>query len=173
MTAGGPFPHLTGAVLSECERYRYTLTREWDGGIPPLTFIMLNPSTADATLDDPTIRRCIGFARSRGFGGLRVLNLFAFRATDPAHMKAEADPVGVDNDMHLRAALDTAKNANAPVIAAWGVNGIHNGRAAEVRELALQCAVTLICLGTTKDGCPRHPLYVPAAQQFVLLGARG
>lgn len=118
-------------------------------------------------LDDPTIRRCIGFARARRFGGLRVLNLFAFRATDPAHMKGQADPVGPDNDMHLRAALIAAKDANAPVIAAWGVHGVHNYREEEVRALALECNVTLQCLGITKDGHPRHPLYVAADEEFV------
>ena len=163
------FPQSTGALLSDCGQYRYTLTREWDEGRPALTFIMLNPSTADATLDDPTIRRCIGFARDRGFGGLRVLNLFAFRATDPAHMKAAQDPVGPDNDIHLIAALTAAAAANAPVIAAWGTHGAHNGRAAEVRELALQYGVELMCLGATRDGHPRHPLYVKADQEFVNL----
>jgi hypothetical protein len=167
MTPGSLFPNLSGAILSDCERYRYTLTREWNAGAPPLTFIMLNPSTADATVDDRTIRRCISFAQARGFGGLRVVNLFAFRATDPAHMKAEFDPIGPENDMHLRAALVAAKDDNAPVIAAWGVDGVYKARDGDVRALAQECGVTLMCLGTTKDGHPRHPLYVRATQEFV------
>jgi hypothetical protein len=128
---------------------------------------MLNPSTADATLDDPTIRRCIGFARAGGFGGLQVLNLFAFRATDPTDMKAARDPVGPDNDTHILAAITAAAAASAPVIAAWGVHGALNGRDDEVRKLSLECGVNLMCLGSTKGNHPRHPLYVAAAQEFV------
>ncbi|MBA3676116.1 MAG: DUF1643 domain-containing protein [Sphingosinicella sp.] len=169
VTASGLFPHLNGAILSDCERYRYTLTREWNGSDPPLTFIMLNPSTADATVDDRTIRRCMGFAQARGFGGLRVVNLFAFRSTDPGNMKAESHPIGPDNNMHLRAALMTANEANAPVIAAWGADGVHRGRDAEVRALAMECGVTLMCLGVTKHRHPRHPLYIRATQRFVSL----
>lgn len=157
-----------GAILSSCEQYRYTLTREWDRGTPPLTFLMLNPSTANATLDDPTIGRCVGFARDRGYGALRVLNLFAFRATNPEDMMAAPDPVGLDNDQHIREAFMSAAEAGAPVIAAWGVKGVHAGRDATVRDLATECGVTLMCLGTTKAGHPRHPLYVRAAQNFVL-----
>ena len=156
-----------GAVLSECEQYRYALSREWDGGTPPLTFLMLNPSTADATTDDPTIGRCIGFAKDCGYGALRVLNLFAFRATNPEDMMAAPDPVGPDNDKYIREAFVSAAKAGGPVIAAWGANGVHAGRDATVRALATECGVTLMCLGTTKDGHPRHPLYVPAAQEIV------
>lgn len=155
------------AVISACEQYRYALTREWDRRTPPLTFLMLNPSTADATKDDPTIGRCIGFAKDRGYGALRVLNLFAFRATNPEDMIAAPDPVGPENDNHIREAFKSAAEAGAPVIAAWGANGVHAGRDATVRALATECGVTLMCLGTTKDGHPRHPLYVQAAQEFV------
>jgi hypothetical protein len=160
---------LTSALISDCGRYRYELIRQWDEGLPPLTFIMLNPSTADATLDDPTIRRCIRFARERGFGVLRVLNLFAFRATDPAQMRAQDDPVGPDNDKHLRSAITGARDAKAPVIAAWGVHGAYKGRDVTVRALARECDVSLTCLGRTRDGHPRHPLYVPAAADFAIL----
>lgn len=163
------FPDLHGAVLSECGCYRYTLTRKWNESLTALTFIMLNPSTADATLDDPTIRRCIGFARERGFGGLLVLNLFAFRATKPTDMKAARDPVGPDNDGHIIAALTAAGAASSPVIAAWGVHGAYNGRDDEVRKLSLECGVNLMCLGSTKGNHPRHPLYVAAVQEFVPL----
>lgn len=163
------FPEASGAVISECQHYRYALRRDWDSSRWPLTVIMLNPSTADASLDDPTIRRCIGFARAYLYGGLRVLNLFAFRATDPAVMKATADPVGPDNDRHIRAALADAKHTGADVVAAWGVHGVHMGRDAEVKAMAKAAGVTLTCLGTTKEGHPRHPLYVPGAQEFVRL----
>lgn len=169
--ANSLFPDLTGAVLSDCGRYRYELTREWTGSLPALTFIMLNPSTADATSDDPTIRRCIGFAQTRGFGGLRVLNIFAFRATDPKAMKAAPNPVGPDNDAFLRDALIIALTEGSPVIAAWGVHGNHMSRETAVRALAEECGVRLMCLGITKNGHPRHPLYVPASQEFVCLAA--
>jgi hypothetical protein len=164
------FSNLREAVLSNCGSYRYTLTRKWSGSRPALTFIMLNPSTADGTLDDPTIRRCIGFARARGFGGIQVLNLFAFRATDPRHMMAAHDPVGPNNDGHIIAALTEAAAASSPVIAAWGVHGTHNGREADVRKLSMECGVPLMCLGLTKGGHPRHPLYVAAKQEFVSAG---
>lgn len=161
------YPELHGAVLSQCGCYRYTLTRNWRRSLPILTFIMLNPSTADATLDDPTIRRCIGFGLGRGFGGIRVLNLFAFRATDPIQMKAAHDPVGPKNNKHIIAGLTAAAVAHSPVIAAWGVHGAYNGRDDEVRKLSRECGVNLMCLGSTKGNHPRHPLYVAAAQEFV------
>lgn len=164
---GSLFPNLAAVVLSNCGRYRYELTRKWNESLPALTFIMLNPSTANATLDEPTIRRCIGFARGRGFGGLQVLNLFAFRATNPMHMKAAQDPIGPDNDAHIIAALTVAAAASSPVIAAWGVHGAYKGREAEVRKLSLERGVHLMCLGSTKGGHPKHPLYVAAAQEFV------
>lgn len=146
------------AILSECGRYRYVLTRETGGGRGVVAFIMLNPSTATADVDDPTIRRCRGFARDWGYGSLVVLNLFALRATDPALMKAAADPVGPDNDRHLR---EVARNANA-VVAAWGVHGGHRGRDRHVLALLADLDGDLLCLGTTRAGHPRHPLYAPA-----------
>lgn len=133
---------------------------------------MLNPSTADATSDDPTIRRCTGFARARGFGGLRVLNLFALRCTDPAEMKGAPDPVGPQNDVFLRNAFARSVSEGSPVIAAWGVHGIHLLRDDAVRALAAECGVKLMCLGATKDGHPRHPLYVPRSREFVSLSTR-
>lgn len=163
------FPGASSATFSPCERYRYTLTRRWDAGAYMLTFLMLNPSTADASKDDPTIRRCIGYARRDGFGGLRVLNIFAFRATDPADMKREADPVGPDNDRTIREVFLHHAKHNLPVVAAWGAHGAHMDREAAVRAMAAEVGVDLMCLGTTDRGHPRHPLYVPAAQPFVRL----
>lgn len=144
------------AVFSPCRTWRYSLKRVWCGG-PPLVVIGLNPSTADETKDDPTIRRCIGFARREGCGALIMLNLFAFRATDPRVMKAAADPVGPQND-----AVTAETCAGRKVVAAWG----HHGRFRE-RDLAVVRAlgamgVSVLALGTTKDGSPRHPLYVKA-----------
>lgn len=153
------------ASLSPCERYRYTLFRDWEDG-PKLTFIMLNPSTADAMLDDRTIGRCIRFAQDHGFTGLRVGNVFAFRATDPADMKAALDPVGPGNDDALREMFVQARDAETPIVAAWGVHGAHLGRADQVVALAASVGVGLHCLGTSKEGHPRHPLYIRADQPF-------
>lgn len=118
--------------------------------------LMLNPSTADATLDDPTIRRCRGFAKGWGMGGLVVVNLFAFRATSPAALKSSADPVGPENDD----AIHDAVVGSRAVVAAWGVHGRLLGRADQVLGLLREIGREPMCLGVTKDGYPRHPLYV-------------
>ena len=116
-------------------------------------FIGLNPSTADETQDDPTIRRCIAFAKAWGYSALCMTNIFAFRATDPKDMKAEEFPIGGhENDLSLHSLSESA----GIVIAAWGVHGTHLDRNADVMKLI----PNLHCLGTTKDGHPRHPLYL-------------
>lgn len=143
-----------GADISPCGRYRYTLWRKWGPG-GTCMFVGLNPSTADATLDDPTIRRCINFARAWGYGGLMMTNLFAFRATLPSTMKARIDAVGPENDMVLRTACMNA----AVVVAAWGAHGTHQGRDAAVRKMLPR----LHYLRLTKGGHPGHPLYLPAS----------
>ncbi|MBA4180792.1 MAG: hypothetical protein C0506_09410 [Anaerolinea sp.] len=140
-----------GATFDATGAYRYRLWREWDASLPAVTFIMLNPSTADATTDDPTIRRCTGFAKRWGFGRLEVVNLFAYRADRPAALFAAADPVGRENARHLREACA----ASSLVVAAWGNNGARATRPGLDGELA--------CLGLTKLGHPHHPLYVPAS----------
>lgn len=142
-----------GAVLSEDGRYRYELWRTWDFG-ECVTFVMLNPSTADAFVDDPTIRRCVGFAKLWGFAAVRVLNLFAWRATDPAELLTIDDPIGVDNDAHLRR---RAWSSTSPMVAAWGAHPLARERARQVDQAMY---VRWSCLGTTVDGSPRHPLYV-------------
>ncbi len=119
------------ATLSNCRRYRYDLWRRWDDSKPFAMFIGLNPSTADETLDDPTIRRCINFAKSWGYGGLCMTNLFAFRATDPADMKThEEDRWACDANL-LQIANHSAKAG--VVVAAWGVHGVHCNRDRTVR----------------------------------------
>jgi len=124
-----------------------------------LMIIGLNPSTADETKDDPTIRKCIGFAKRLGYGALCMTNLFAFRATDPKIMEREADPIGPDNDLHLKAC---AENAGV-IVAAWGVNGSYLGRNKQVYDLmdAPPVLRTVCCLRKTKSGHPEHPLYIP------------
>lgn len=151
--------------MSSCGTYRYTLMRRWRAGAA-LRFVMLNPSTADATLDDPTIRRCVGFAKREGYAALIVLNLYAFRATDPKALLNCDDAVGPDNDSHLWSHLYSASQGPTPVVAAWGVNA-QLGRVQQV--LSLVDDVDWRCLGTTKDGHPRHPLYVRGDQPFVPL----
>jgi hypothetical protein len=148
------------ATFSDCKRYRYTLSRTWDAGAHPLPIVMLNPSTADADLDDPTIKRCMEFARRDGFGGIRVTNLFAYRATSPKDMKAVADPVGEMNDAALEVLFEKAEEAGIAVLAAWGTHGTHRDRAATVMAIARAKGARLACLGVTKDGHPKHPLYV-------------
>lgn len=153
MAQTSPAPAVVGAAhFSACGRYRYALWRSWDSTRPRCLFIALNPSTADATRDDPTMRRCIAFAKSWGFGGMAVGNLFAFRATQPADMKAEPHPIGRGNDRWLlRLAAESSLR-----VAAWGSHGAWRGRAAHVLEML----DGFECLGVTASGAPRHPLYV-------------
>lgn len=162
------------AAFSPCRAYRYALTRVWDPERPLAVFVMLNPSTADAFTVDPTIRRCLGFARSWAAGGLLVLNLFALRSTDPTALYAHPDPVGPDNDLVIAEWFSTAAALDGPVICAWGVHGALAGRAQRVGQLLRAQGVRALCLGTTKGGHPRHPLYVPAAVTAVeYRGAEG
>lgn len=158
-----------GAVLSDDGRYRYRLWRDvpQDDEVPggSVLFIMLNPSTADAGVDDPTIRRCIGFAKSWGYRRLEVGNLFAFRATDPGRLidsaSAGVDVVGPENNAWLpRLALDADL-----IVCAWGTHLATrlNGRADEVRGML---GKPLAALELTQNGSPKHPLYVPADRRW-------
>lgn len=149
-------------VFSPDRAYRYTLWREWEGMFPAtrpgyVCFIGLNPSTADETINDPTIRRCIGFAQQWGYGALCMANLFAFRATDPREMMGAADPVGPDNNQWL---LNCTVEADM-IIAVWGVNGAYQNRDRQVKVLLKGGRIH--CLGLTQDGFPRHPLYMPSS----------
>lgn len=148
-------PFASGAELDG--PYRYLLWRRWADAATVL-FVMLNPSTADARRDDPTIRRCSGFARAWGFGGVEVVNLFAWRATDPRELRRAADPVGPENDRVIAAAAAR----NHAVIAAWGNHGALGERDRQVAALLARFRPR--CLGApTARGAPRHPLYVRAA----------
>lgn len=149
------------AVLSSCGRYRYRLTRQWSTEAPPATFVMLNPSTADASVNDRTIVRCMGFARSWGFGGLAVVNLYGFRATRPEDLWRAEDPVGPENDAFLQQAVEEARADGTPVVAAWGA---HARR--ERVEAFMSWAGPVHALATTKAGQPRHPLYLPATAEL-------
>lgn len=150
------------AELSPCRTYRYALWREWGDLVDTrhkgyVMFVGLNPSTADESNDDPTIRRCIGFAQAWGYRALCMTNLFAYRATSPADMLAQEDPIGPENDAHL---VRLASNALL-VVAAWGTDGKHLKRNADVKKLLPD----MHCLHLTKDGHPGHPLYLSKTLQ--------
>jgi hypothetical protein len=140
------------AKLSDCRTYRYELWRIWDESKPYAMFIGLNPSTADETEDDPTIRRCINFAKSWGYGGLCMANLFAYRATQPEDMKKAPDPIGDKNDETLNL---LAQNAGV-IVGAWGNDGVFLNRSEYVRTLIPEINV----LKVNKSGEPAHPLYL-------------
>lgn len=146
------------AVLSPCGRYRYWLTREWAHG-PRVTFVMLNPSTADADRDDQTIRRCVGYARSWGYAGLIVVNLYAWRSTSPRALWTSPDPIGPANDGYLLGAASLALMHHTPLVAAWGTNA-RADRVAAVR--AISGMHRLSALALTKSGQPRHPVRLRA-----------
>lgn len=144
-----------GAVIIGA--YRYLLWRTWDQARPRLLWVLLNPSTADGETDDPTLRSCKEFSYRWGYGGLEIINLFAFRATDPRTLQREPDPIGPENDRYIAAA---ATDANG-IIVAWGALGSFRQRDREVLALlSRQFAQPLRCLGSVQNGCPRHPLYV-------------
>lgn len=150
-------PTKSSALLSACRKYRYSLTREWDESLPAMIVVGLNPSTADETQDDPTIRRCIGFAKREGCGKLVMLNLFAFRATDPARLSDALAPDGIVGPWNDRTFDEHATDPRTKlVVAAWGAHRLAQLRA----RSALVHFDVVYCLGRTKDGSPRHPLYV-------------
>lgn len=155
-------PYLSSCTLSDCERYRFGLRRQWDEAKPWLVYVMLNPSTADGTNDDPTIRKCVGFARQAGFGGISVVNLFSYRSTDPQALRRNGGPplVGVGNDNYIRGECE--RNA---VVLAWGANGVyHSERAKHVAALVQSCAAKVLVIDWTKTGHPVHPLMQPYAK---------
>ncbi len=151
-----------GARFSPCQTWRYTLHRVWEPGKISAMFIGLNPSTADEVNDDPTVRRCIRFARDWGYGGLVMMNAFAYRATDPRVMKAAFAPVGPDNDYWLLEMAKIRRRQGAVIVAAWGNHGIYRNRHQHILNLFQDAGITLHCLGLTKTGQPKHPLYVSA-----------
>ena len=154
----------SSAIYSECERYRYALTREWDAAAPRLLYVMLNPSKATEAQNDPTIERCERRARALGFGSFRATNLFAWRETDPARLRKTSEPVGPANDRIILASLDDwLRDRSDIALCSWGVHGTLYNRARDVAQLMIGTGRPLSCLGTTKDGHPRHPLYVAYA----------
>lgn len=154
------------AVLSDDGMYRYALTRDWfpkTDRSGHVLWIMLNPSTADADVDDPTIRRCQAFARAWGFDGITVVNLYAYRSTDPKALRTVADPIGEANDDVIESyfgALGVGR-----VVCAWGANPMAAKRVPRIKALARDADRALWVLGTTKDGQPQHPLYISATRE--------
>ncbi len=159
-----------GAEFSEDMRYRYSLWRDWNAYSeegekldPVLAVVMLNPSTADHQQLDPTIRRCVLFAKRERYGALYVVNLFALRSTDPTALQQADDPVGPENDE----ALEGIAAYQPPVLLAWGAPPFARDRAENVIGLLRREGVTdLLCLGRTKDGHPKHPLYLRSDTPF-------
>jgi len=153
------------AHFSDCGLYRYLLTREF-GDDSTCLFVMLNPSTADAEQDDPTIRRCISFAKREGFGRLEIVNLYAFRSSSPSILFAAIDPVGPANDHEIEVALDRADS----VVVAWG-NHAEQERVNKVVGLIKRSCKVSNCFGLTKLCQPRHPLYLKADADLVPLSS--
>jgi hypothetical protein len=161
----------SGALISECGRYRYRLWRLWDDERPVMVWVMLNPSTADADANDPTIRKCIGFAKQHHHGGIIVVNLFAYRATIPQEIGrllrfGEHDPIGHGNDEHIQWACSTP--ILATVVAGWGAMPFATARARQKAEqrattvsVMLRSKRNVKCFGKSKQGQPRHPLMLP------------
>jgi len=150
-----------GATFSPDRRYRYDLWRVWREGGRRINFVGLNPSTANETSDDPTIRRCVGFAVKWGYGEMHMLNLFAFISTDPRQLcYPTADPVGPENDSYL-------KRLNTDVVFAWGSWGKLHVFNIEVRADAVRRMIpNAYCFGRNKDGEPKHPLYLSATAKL-------
>jgi len=148
------------AIYSDCERYRYLLTRVWNPDGRKALFIMLNPSTATEIQNDPTVERCERRARTLGFGAFRVTNIFAWRDTDPKAMRAAADPVGPENDAAILQSCPWADR----IICAWGTHGAHLDRGSQVEALLRATDLPLYHLGLSKAGHPKHPLYIAYAE---------
>lgn len=151
-----------GATFDAERIYRYRLWRDWSftpNNANRLLWIMLNPSTADEFVLDPTLRRCEGYSLAWGFYAFEVCNIFALRSTDPKALYSHADPVGPDNN---RTILERAQNC-AAVVVGWGTHGKYSRRGADVIRMLAAHQITVQCLGTTADGYPKHPLYVSKA----------
>ncbi|MFZ1469675.1 MAG: DUF1643 domain-containing protein [Paracoccaceae bacterium] len=149
------------AVYSDCQAFRYQLTRIWNPAGPKALFVMLNPSTATESQNDPTVERCERRARALGYGAFRVTNIFAFRATDPRVMRAASDPIGPDNDAAI---TDSASWADQ-IICAWGTHGAHLNRGPRIEALLRTTQQPLFHLGLTQAGHPTHPLYIAYDRQ--------
>lgn len=144
------------AVISDCGKYRYLLRRTWDHGKPRALIVMLNPSTADATLDDATIRSCVRLLTGHGYGSMEVVNVYGYRATDPDELAKQADPIGPHNAKTIEAAIHRCD----VVICAWGAYPPARQHATAILNAVRAHRPALYCFGKTKAGAPKHPLYI-------------
>ena len=152
------------ALFDPTRVYRYSLTRLWDRKGAFVAFVGLNPSRADEVQNDPTVTRCIKYAQRWGFGGMYMLNAFALRSTDPKRLYVVEDPVGLENDQVI---LEVCRLVEVTqIVACWGAMGLYRDRQRQLSMLLN--GMELHCLGLTKDGCPRHPLYLRADLEPVL-----
>lgn len=149
----------SGATISKCKKYRYSLWRIWTKDKPLCMFIMLNPSTADVNEDDPTIRRCIGFAKSWDYGGILIGNVIAYRATNPNELKTLLDFRTKENEKHLKNMLHKVILTKGIIIAAWG----NHGKNYLPRSMFYNSNLSVHHLGLTKSGQPKHPLYLKSS----------
>lgn len=153
----------SGAKFSPCRKYRYSLFRTWDNELPVVEFIGLNPSIANEKKNDNTIRRCIQFAKDWGYGTIIMLNAFGYCATDPRDMKACEDPIGVGNDKEI---IRMSHRADL-IVACWGAHGGFENRDMEVMAILRVQELEVYCLGVTKNGFPKHPLYLSGDEKPV------
>jgi len=151
------------AELSPCRTYRYTLGRRVNTCDGRVVFVLLNPSRADETQTDPTLTRCVGFARSWGFGVVVLVNLFALRSTDPAQLWKASDPIGPDNND----AIARCARAASLIVCGWGSQSKATARASAVEALLREHG-PIHHLGRNADGSPKHPLYLPANREPIL-----
>ncbi len=143
------------ATISSCGNYRYVLRRRWAEQMPAIGIVGLNPSTADAHTDDPTVTKCLKLARFWGYGGIILVNLFAWRSTDKNEIRRVADPVGPDNDSTIRDTLATVDD----ILVAWGNDGVYLGRSGVVRTILARFQKRIFCIKENNTGEPVHPLY--------------
>lgn len=161
-------------VFSEDRVYRYLYINAFEDDTEDrCVFIMLNPSTADEYLTDPTIRKCIGFSKRFGFKSMAVVNLFAYRAVDPKTLRRKyIDPIGPENDTVILKVLSKAKQTKCKIVCAWGNNGDLFNRNNEIYKLLIDSKVTPYCFGVTKPGEPRHPVRLGYNTPLTILGPR-
>lgn len=151
----------SGAIFDATGLYRYTLWREWDERRSRVTIVMLNPSVANEMQNDPTIRRCIAFAQSWGYGSVEIVNLFAYCTPYPKELSNATEPIGIENDKYVI----QASNRSRRLVFGWGNWGYLKNRAGQVCNLLNKAEV--FCLGFTRTGQPRHPLYLPKDTQLI------
>lgn len=159
----------SSAEISECGFYRYRLMRQWDRALPTLFAGLINPSTADHTHDDQTVKGLVRRAKHHGFGALVIWNPFAIRSTDPSAIFSSPDPVGPENDRHITQLFDDcASQSGSLCMVGWSRFGSFLGRASVIEGIARNHRVALHCVATNADGSPRHPLYVAASAPFLI-----